>query len=407
MPATIYQRRSIRTAAIAALQIVAASLQADVLVLESGGRVEGQWVNQQEQTPAKYEFRRAGMTLSLPAGQVREAVRQSPAELEYSRRMPTVPDTVEAQWDLAEWCRKSGLTRERESHLRRIVELNPNHQPARFALGYIFLKGEWITQSDSRRQEGYELYRGKWRTPQEIEILESRSRNELAEKEWLGRLKRWRRDLDDREKSKLAYESLMAINDPAAIEPLGQFFTREKVRSVKQLYADVLARFNNKEATRLLVERALSDPDEEIFHYCVDRLRQLEVPHLANAFIVALKDNNNARVNRGAIALARLRDKSAISPLIDALTTTYSRVINNGPGADATTASFGSGGAFMSKGDGAELQVFHVQNQAVLDALTTLAGVNFGFDQRAWRYWHAQEKIARESSQPTVDARRQ
>jgi hypothetical protein len=407
MPSPADCRRSLAIVAVALLLAPAGSLRADIFVLETGGRIEGQWLNQGEQPLTKYEVRRGGITLTLPLGQVREAIRQSPAELEYARRAPAVADTIEAQWELAEWCKKATLARQREVHLRRIVELNPNHQQARFALGYQFLKGQWISRTDARRQEGYEYYRGKWRTPQEIEILENRSRTELAEKEWLSRLKKLRRELDDRDKSKLAHQSLLAIDDPIAVGPIGEFFSRERVRSVKQLYADVLTKIKTGDAVKVLVARALGDPDEEVFFYCIGKLAQLQPPHVADAFVASLKDNDNTRVTRGAMALGRLQDKSAISPLIDALTTTHTRIINNGPGAEGTTAVFSNAGTFMKKGDGQELQVFHVQNQPVLDALSKLTGADFGFDQRAWRYWYAQEKVARETSQPVIDARRQ
>ena len=131
-----------------------------------------------------------------------------------------------------------------------------------------------------------------------------------------------------------------------------------------------------------------------------------QTPHVADAFIAALKDNENIRVNRAAAALARLQDKSAVSPLIDALRTTHTRLLDPGRGADATTTAFTSGGTMMKKGEGPEVQISHVQNQPVLDALTKLTGVDFGFDQRAWRYWHAQEKIAKEAKQQSSDIRR-
>jgi hypothetical protein len=389
------------------LAVSARNLCADIFVLEGGGRIEADWLNRDEQPLTKYQVRRGGVTLVLPLAQVREAIRQTPAELEYARRAPGAPDTIDGLWELADWCRRCGLARQREVHLRRIVELNPNHQQARFALGYQFLKGAWITRSDARRQEGYEFYRGKWRTPQEIEILEGRSRSELAEKEWLSRLKKLRRELDDREKSKLAYESLAAIDDPIAVGPIGAFFARERVRSVKAMYADALARIKTPEAIRILVDRALVDPDEEVFHYCIGKLVEIRPPHIAEAFIAALKDKDNGRVNRGALALGRLQDKSAISPLIDSLITTHTQVVNHGLGPDATTTVFSKDGAVMKKGEGAELQVFHVQNQPVLDALSKLTGTDFGFDQRAWRYWYVQEKVAREAGQPLIDARRQ
>jgi hypothetical protein len=408
MTAPAGYRPSVLAVLVAFLVVLAAPLaRGDIFILEAGGLIEGEWLNRDEQPLSRYEIRRGDVRMTLPLGQVREAIRQSPVELEYARRAPTVSDTVEAQWELAEWCRKSALPKQREVHLRRIVELDPNHQQARYALGYRFVRGEWTTVADARRRDGYELYRGKWRTPQEIEILESGSRNELAEKEWLRKLRLWRRELDDRDKAKLAHDSILAIKDPIAVQPLGEFFSRERVRSVKALYVDALTGIKSREALQVIVERSLEDPDEEVFHLCLSKLVQLDAPHIADPFVAALKDNNNARVNRAAIALGRLNDKSAISPLIDALITTHRRVINNGPGADATTTTFTNSGALLKKGEGAELQIAHVQNQAVLDALSKLTGVDFGFDQRAWRYWHAQEKIAQEAGRSTLDGRRQ
>jgi hypothetical protein len=381
--------------------------RADIFILESGGQVQGELLNRDEQPRTRYVIRCGATTINLLSEQVREAIRQSPAELEYARRAPSTADTVDAQWELAEWCKKNALQRQREIHLRRIVELSPNHQQARFALGYQFLKGQWISRSDARRNEGYEFYHGKWRTPQEIEILEGRSRGELAEKEWLSRLKKWRKELDDRDKSKLAYTSIASIDDPIAVGPVAQFFTRERMRNVKYLYADVLAKIKTGEAVNVLVERALADDDEEVYFYCVKKLAELKPPHVGDQFIVALKDNNIRKVLRGATALAQLQDKTAISPLIDALITTHTQIVDTG---EFTTTGFanGAGGssAAMAKGDGLMMNVIHAHNQPVLDALSKLTGADFGFDKRAWRIWYAQEKIAKDAAQPSINSRR-
>jgi hypothetical protein len=379
----------------------------DIFRLEQGGQIEGQWLNQGEQPLVAYRVRTsAGITVTLPLAEVKEAVRQSGAEQEYVKRAPQSADTVDGQWDLAEWCRKNGLARERAIHLRRIIELAPNHKDARYALGYQFLNGEWITRDDAYRNAGYEFYRGKWRTPQEIEILEARGRTDVAEKDWLLKIRRWRHDLDT-DKAKLAYDLLVAIKDPVAVRPLADCFGRERASRVKMLYADILAQIHTSEAVGVLADRALADADEEIFYYCVGKLTELKPPHVSDIFIAALKDKSNARVNRGATALARLRDKTAISPLVDALITTHTQVVAGAPGtsADSTTATFGSDGSFMKKGEGPTALVMHVHNQPVLDALTKLSGEDFGFDQRAWRYWHAQEKIAQEAKQAVGNLR--
>jgi len=89
--------------------------------------------------------------------------------------------------------------------------------------------------------------------------------------------------------------------------------------------------------------------------------------------------------------------------LIEALITTHSKVIDTG---EYTTAGFGGGSSTLAKGNGLELQIFHVHNQPVLDALSKLTGADFGFNKAAWRTWHAQEKIAAEARTPAVNTRR-
>lgn len=404
--------RSILSAALAAvsLAVLAQPVRADLFHLEGGGRVEGEWLNREEQPRRQYLVRTpAGLTITLPLAQVREAIRHTEAQAEHARRAPLAPDTIEAQWSLAEWCRTQGLTRERLTHLERIIQLDPNHQRARGILGYQYLNGEWITRSEFRRQQGYEYYQGRWRTPQEIEILEARGRTELAQKDWLVKLRRWRRDLATPDKARAAYDLIAAIDDPIAVSPLATAFGAEGDRRVKMLYADVLASINTEEAVGVLVDRTLNDPDEELFHYCLGKLVQLQPPHVSDGFIKALKDESNPRVNRAGAALGRLQDKSAISPLIDALITTHAVVLPGRPGTgpNSTSTTFGDGGSVLKQNEGPRVQITHVQNQHVLDALTRLTGANFGFDRRGWRFWHAQEKQAAEASRPLVDARRQ
>jgi hypothetical protein len=379
----------------------------DTFVLTTGGRIEGQWLNRDEQPPKEYlVLTTSGLKASLPVTQVREVLRDFADRSEYAARARSTPETPEAQWQLAEWCRQQSLFDERRAHLARVIELDSNHSYARRALGYQFLDGQWITQADFRRREGYELYQGKWRTPQEIEILEEQARLDLAHKDWLKKLRRYRAELDDPARARLGMESLTGIRDPIAVAPLAALLKRERVRRVKMLYVDVLAGIDSSDAVAALVERVLHDPDEEMFHYCLARLIDRRPPHLVDPLITALKDRNNATVNRAASALGRIGDYEAIGPLIDALVTTHTQYIP-GRNPDSTTATFVNGQHSVSQGGGPQVIVRHVRNQHVLGALNKLTGANFDFDQQGWRYWHAQEKKAREAAQAVADARRQ
>ena len=279
------------------------------------------------------------------------------------------------------------LLRARAAPGRQVVE-DADPRP-RFA----FVDGRWTTKVDYHHAEGFEFYKGRWRTPQEIELMESRSKRDLAEKAWLAKLVRLRTHLGS---DKGAAETIAAIKDADAIPALATMLSREKVRAIKMLYIDVLEKMQNADALQVLVRTSLSDPDEEVYHYCIDKIVQLKVPHVADSFIRALKDSNNPKVNRAAMALGRIDDPAAISPLIDALITVHQRTLPSRISPDATAASFSAdGGSSFMQNEGPRIIVANVQNQEVLAALTSLTQTTFGYDQRAWRLWYDQEKRAR------------
>ena len=121
-------------AIIVVLSMLAPCASAEVFVLAGGGRLVGELVNRNESPRQKYVIQTAdGATVTLDAAQVRKILRQRPEEAEYERICPTYPDTAAAQWELAEWCRQHTLLPQREVHLRRVIELDPEHVEARRA----------------------------------------------------------------------------------------------------------------------------------------------------------------------------------------------------------------------------------------------------------------------------------
>lgn len=401
--------------ALAVTCFSAAQLHAlDVLTLESGGSVEGEWLNRDELPLTHYRVRTtAGVVVSLQLTQVRQTSQQRPALAEYQRILPTFADTASDQWKLAEWCKVQQLPAERNVHVARVLDLDDKHAGARRAMGFVLIDNKWVKHAATKRQDGYELYKGRWRTIQEIELLEGTAKRELEEKEWLGKIRRWRRELDT-PRAREAAQYLNDIKDSVAVGPLVTVMKDDKNRRVKMLFADILAEIEGPAAVHALVNVSLSDADEEIFHYCLDKIVKLNPPHIADPYIKALKDKNNITINRAGIALGRLGDRSAIAPLIAALITTHTQTVGatKGGGGETYSQSFGSssdgtGGTNFRSSEGPKTYVYRVQNQHVLDGLAQLAGsVNFGFDTRAWQYWHSQEKQS--SARPAdVDNRRE
>jgi len=392
--------------------------QADVFVLHNGGRIRGRWVNRDDRPLKNYviETEHGGRVL-LDAGQVQQTIRQDPKLAEYERIASKAADTVDAQWKVAEWCRENRLNGQRRAHLRRIIHLDPDHAGARYGLGYSQVRGQWSTPEEIKKGRGYELHDGRWRLRQEIALLEAEKKLEQTEKDWLSRLIRWREMLGT-EKTHEAVQRISEVRDPHAVRPLANLLSAEPLRQVKMLYIRALAAIANRPAVQTLYNATLQDPDEEIFHACLDAIVRLNPPHMSKQYVEVLKDKNNVRLNRAAHALGRMEDKSVISPLIDALVTTHHIVIPkqsdaytstfmkpasspiSAPG--ASSSPFGPTG--FSAGGETKVIPVTVTNQDVLQALIALSGgANFGFDERAWQYWLANEDTM---TAPRIDSRR-
>ena len=234
---------------------------------------------------------------------------------------------------------------------------------------------------------GFVRYRGSWRTVQEIGLIERNEKASLAQKEWVRRLERLRKDVDRPATADRAAEEIREISDPFAVPALGAGIAKEAVPTVRGWYVEALARIGSADATRTLVAIALDHPDPETRIAAVERLEkigpQLAVPTLT----AALGSPNNAQVNRAAEALARLGGQESIPPLIDALQTRH--VV----GADAPdgqmSATFTPSGGGLSMGGGPKQSVVVSRNTRVLEALVAITGTNHEWDADGWRRWLA------------------
>jgi hypothetical protein len=371
---------------------------AEIFVLNQGGRIAGQLLNPDQIPRTTYEIRTTdGSVITLDRSQVKEIVYQRPEEAEYEKIRPQYADAVEAQWELAEWCRQRQLLPQREKHLLRVLELSPDHEKARRALGYSKSDGKWTTQEEKMTAQGYVWHSGKWRLPQAVELIEAEKETKAAEGRWQQDIRRWRTWLDSG-KASTAREQFLAIKDPYAVKPLALALHDEPNPQVRLLFVESLARIGTPQALRFLSLWAMQDANEEIRLTCLDHLKGHKDP--VTYFVSRLGSKDNDEINRAAFALHQMEDPAAIRPLIDVLVTSHKHKVTIGGG--RTNASFGSGGGGLTMGSKTKIIVQEMQNPAVLEALVALAdGPNFGFDIPAWKAWYSSQR------RPTrLDARR-
>jgi hypothetical protein len=379
--------------------------RADVLELANGGRVEGKLVDSAEGNRDTVTIElAAGGTLVLPRTQVARVDSTSQAEAEYAKLARTSPDTVEAHWNLAEWCRQHKLRAPAQKHLTRILELEPNHEPARAILGFRRNDGQWMTRDDVMESRGMVMYDGKYVTRQHVELLEKLKAAKTTQADWANRLDDLRRMLTGRRqgRSAQALAEIQSIQDPAAAEAVVDMLRREEVPQLKRTWLEVASRLDHPAAVDALVELSLMDPNPELRHDSLEYLMKSGRRGLLTPYIRSLHDKDNAIVNRAGAALGQIGDHDAMGPLIEALITKHRYKVEDGnPDQHAYTFS-PQGGGFSFGGGGPKYVTETVRNPDVLSALVHLSGgTSFDYDQVQWRTW-----LAAQAKQMAVDIRR-
>jgi hypothetical protein len=387
---------------------LASAARAEVFVLKSGGRLEGEILNPNRERGQPYQVKTDdGAKLALADSAVSRVIAKTDLDRQYEALLPKLEKTVESQWTMAEWCKEAGLTEQRKRHLQAVLVLDPNHAEARRALGYQKHGSKWLTQDEFMQSVGYVRYKGTWRTRQEIDIDSRETQQELAAKKLRKDIYLWIEQVGTGGRMRDAAEkNLNAIQDPSAVTSLAEIIgDAQQPRAVRKKCLEILAKLPSGPAIGTLVRVAMNDSDDGIREACLDEMKRQGTHSVLSAFVSELKSKDNARVNRAGDCLGYLKDKDATLPLINALVTTHQFAIQQGgpPGSMTNTFSPSGGGGGMSMGNKTTVIKKQLQNAGVRGALSRLypdAG-NLQYDIDAWRAWYATTQ-----STANVDLRR-
>ncbi len=385
----------VRTYFVATLCLAVASplpLCAAEIVLRNGGRLRGD-VRRSKNDAAYIIQLSTGSRIKVHERKIRKIIDDSPELKRYSEFLRDMPDTAAGHWTMATWCKENSLKSQALFHQQLVLRHDPNHADARRALGYSMLNGRWTKPEEFMAQQGYKRYKGEWKLPQQIELLERQREIELAQKKWRRDLKLWRTWLEGRRVGE-AREQIKRIKDPAAVPGLGEMIQRESSPEVREMYVDVLGRIGNSGSVSILIGTALNDSDLEVRIRAIDSLREVGRAPAVQAFSGALRSKDNRVVRRAGVALGRLRDPDAILPLIDALVTRHETIVQP---TSALNPSFsqnadGSGGmSGLNLGGGPKRIVRDRKNQSVLEALISLTKQNYQFSKTDWKNWYIRQ----------------
>jgi hypothetical protein len=134
---------------------------ADEVVLKNGSKIEGTV----KEDGNKVVIDVGSGTITVDRSEVKAINRpNNGSAAEFERRQKELsPDDVQGQWQLYLWTKQQeGFKARADRQLQKILELDPNHEGARRALGYVNHKGAWLTQDEYKATLGLVKYNGEW-----------------------------------------------------------------------------------------------------------------------------------------------------------------------------------------------------------------------------------------------------
>lgn len=427
----VYKKRTcaVRLAPAAAMLFgvwacMAPAGRADVIQLGNGGELRGEIDRnsiRNEDAPLRITLL-SGTKIDVPRGDVSLFARRSLDIETFETRFKRSPQTVDALWELVQWCSRQRLPDQRKECLQRLIEISPNDSRARNMLGHVQYQGEWMPRDEMMRRKGYVKYERRYVTRQELALLEKSQADRDAEREWLKRIRRYAAMLysGDVRQSQEARTALEQINDPAAVHGLTSVFCNHADPTARQLMVDSLVSIASPSIVEPLTRQAMFDVDSGVRRYAMSSLPQQYHAPAAQRFAYYLRNKDNAVVRRAANALAEVGGEESFDDLVNALVTQHTTTVNvavkqptlfemvtpppNSGGISAlgpSVGTFGTGNALQMpqaspingsvKVETVQVTV-DVRNPEVLAALKTLTGENFGYNERAWHLWLASRK---------------
>jgi len=381
---------------IAFVLLPMASARAAVLLLKDGGTLEGEILNPNEISRKVYRIKTAnGLEISLDARLVeREQRRERDAVIEYNAKAPLAENTIENHLYWATWCTGQQLPDQAKLHWQQVLEFDPDHPDARKILGYTKDQTGWVSLRDKRENRGFVQDRGRWKTPYQIEVETILADREKEDRHWQNTIRDLCRKLPQTE------TELLAIRDPAAFVALRDALIAENNPTNQVVLLRTLVRLPSIGAFQFVAGWSIR-PDgtsEDVRQICIEELQKRisEYPEARPIMIDVYRSSLRATtaleiIHLAAKVLGDIGGYAAVPELIEVLVTVRSEVIQ----APSQGQSFGPGRSGINWGTPPPKVVKTPQhNQAVLTALAKLTGVNFGFDQAAWREWYRQSQRA-------------
>lgn len=376
------------------------SSHADTVEISGGGHLDGRVKRTPDYVIVQVDD---DIQVALPASRIRSVV-MSDDLAEYRRNAAKAGDDAELHYKLAIWCVTGNNVPGRADyykrfHMRRAIELNPEHAKARGSLGYKKVGNRWVTRTDLMHDRGMISVGGKQVLPEAYSIEEAGEEADVASKLWIKDINRLVGiALKNSSKSAEAYASLEAIDDPLAASAIAAQLNdsrgkQTQSQAMRKMWVRLLSKLKNGPSIRALVLAGVDEPDPVIREMALTSLQAYGSGSAVATYTPMLRSNDHRTVNRAAEALAYFPDPESAMDYVNALVTTRKTVTPAGAGMNVGFGDNGGGG--MSTGSQPVVTNDTRSNPAVLGLLRIIEPeVDFGYDETRWRDYFASKKTA-------------
>jgi Pretoxin HINT domain len=175
---------------------------------------------------------------------------------EYERLRGSTELSLEQHFRIAQWCLQKRLMLQAYGHLNRVVQLDPDHEPALRALGFQRVGTEWIS-------------------PAQLQSARSMAENAQASLQKFGKqLQEVKRCLASPRPAvrESGMAMLKAIDEPAAV-PAVESILSSPTSIVATLVVDWMAAIDSLEASQALTRYALFHPDTSVQRQAREKLK--------------------------------------------------------------------------------------------------------------------------------------
>jgi hypothetical protein len=346
---------------------------------------------------------------------VRKVTYSETAEDAFQKKLKELKaDDAEAHAALAKWCAENKLAKRAEEMWKRVIEIDPDHEEARGALGYQRHLGKWMTQDEIKEAQGLVRHKGRWVTPEERDLDIALEEQKELDKKYLSEVKKWvdRLSSSDEDKVKDAKANLAKLDDKYKVKPYLSVL-RSSNQAVRLFAVTELTRIKDEllkasdatvvQAGKTLARLVVWDESLDVRAAAMKALGAVKHAETAVWFVPFLEEDSATARIRAEDAISQFPSLRAFLPLLGRLNGVRETLafiaqyekqamsvikgmlqLRNGQKVPLPPNLKFSGNLFdpeMKKRLGEE-------KESVLTALRAIAGQDFGEDVLKWKDWY-------------------